>query len=141
MRGAARRTPEAQPRLTGVLAMGAKPSAEDPLVSQAFDASKHEDLARAVENLSPDEAQFFLAKLESALRKRKVQLLGYLVAILAWVVMMIGALAYFGLADGFVGWVFLVPFAVVGAILYIFGRWANRIGKTAPKEPGYDPKP
>ncbi|HEY1557141.1 MAG TPA: hypothetical protein VGF94_20035 [Kofleriaceae bacterium] len=118
-----------------------KPPAEDPLVAQAFDASKHDQLARAVEELSPEEAQFFLKKLEIALRKRKIQLLGYLVATLAWVLMMVGALAYFGLADGFVGWVFLVPFAVVGAILYGFGRWANKLGRSAPTEPRYDPKP
>jgi len=112
--------------------VAAKPPVEDPLVAKAFDASKHEDLARAVEKLSPEEAQFFLHKLEVALRKRKIQLLGYLVAIIAWVVLMVAALAYFGIADGFVGWAFLVPFAVVGAILYGFGRWANKVGAAKP---------
>ena len=121
--------------------MSSKPPAEDPLVAQAFDASKHEDLARAVEKLSPEEAQFFLHKLEVALRKRKIQLLGYLVAIIAWVLLMVAALAYFGIADGFVGWAFLVPFAVVGAILYGFGRWANKVGASQAPGPGYDPKP
>lgn len=110
----------------------AKPPPDDPLVASAFDASKHADLARAVEQLSPEEAAFFLAKLEAALRKRKIQLTGYLVAMATWLVCMVLALAYYGTHDGFVGWVFLVPFAVVGAVLYGFGRWSAKVGA------GYD---
>lgn len=105
----------------------AKPT-EDPLVAQAFDASKHVDLARAIEQLSPDEATFFLAKLEAALRKRKLQLTGYLVAMIVWLVGMVFALAYYGISEGFVGWVFLVPFGIVGLILYLFGKWAEKVG-------------
>lgn len=101
---------------------------EDPLVAKAFDKDKHEELARAVENLTPDEAEFFVAKLEAALRKRKLQLTGYLVAMLVWVLGMMLALAYFGTHAGFMGWVFLLPFGVVGAVLYGFGRWATRVG-------------
>jgi hypothetical protein len=106
---------------------------EDPLVAQAFDASKHEDLARAIEQLSPDEAAFFLHKLEGALKKRKLQLTGYLVALLAWLIGTVAALAYYSMSDGFVAWVFIVPFGVVGAILYGFGKWANRVGAALPK--------
>ncbi len=108
---------------------------EDPLVAKAFDASKHEDLARAIEQLSPDEAEFFLFKLENALKKRKLQLSGYLVALVVWLVGTVLALAYYGVSDGFVGWVFLVPFGAVGVILYAFGRWANRVGARVPKAP------
>jgi hypothetical protein len=102
--------------------------AEDPLVSKAFDADKHEELARAIEKLNPEEAQFFLEKLERAVKKRKIQITGYLFAILVWVVGMMFALAYYGMASGFVGWVFVAPFGAVGAILYAFGKWANRVG-------------
>lgn len=105
-------------------------SAEDPLVAQAFDAKKHEDLARAVEQLSPEEAAFFVHKLEMALRKRKIQITGYLVAMVVWLVAMTLAMAYAGTHDGFVGWVFLLPFGFVGVILYTFGRWAERVAKT-----------
>ena len=114
-------------------------ASDDPLVAKAFDADKHEELARAVEQLSPEEAQFFLHKLEMALRKRKIQLMGYLVAMLVWVVGMVVALIVFGMADGFVGWVFLAPFGVVGLILYLFGKWANKVG-SAPPPVGYDRK-
>lgn len=108
---------------------------EDPLVAKAFDANQHDELARAVEQLSPEEAKFFLLKLEAALRKRKLTLLGYLVAMVVWLVGMVLALAYFGIAEGFVGWAFLVPFGAVGVILYIFGRWANKVGR-GPPPPG-----
>jgi hypothetical protein len=108
--------------------------AEDPLVAQAFDAKKHEDLARAIEKLSSDEAAFFLDRLERALRKRKIQITGYLVAMAAWLVGMTLALAYFGTHDGFTYWVFVVPFGMVGAILYGFGAWSDRVARS-PGEP------
>jgi len=117
-------------------------SAEHPLVAKAFDAKKHEELARAIENLTSEEAAFFLHKLENAIRKRKVQLTGYLAAMVAWLVTMVGALLYFGSHDGFVIWVFLVPFACVGAILYGFGRRAERISNAPPRArvaPATDP--
>jgi hypothetical protein len=103
--------------------------AEDPLVAQAFDPKKQEDLARAIEKLSPDQAAFFLHKLEMAIRKRKIQITGYLVAMGVWLVGMMFALAYFGMHDGFVGWVFLAPFGLVGVVLYVFGKWADAVGR------------
>jgi hypothetical protein len=102
-------------------------SSDDPLVAQAFDKTRHEELARAVEKLTPDEAAFFLLKLEASIRKRKTQIVGYLVAMLVWVLAMLGALAYFGTHDGFVGWVFLIPFGFVGVTLFAFGKWSERV--------------
>ncbi len=119
----------------------AQPEGEDELVKHAFDASRHEELARAVEQLSPEEAQFFLTKLEAALKKRKIQLMGYLVAMFAWLVGMLFALAYYGMAKGFVGWVFLAPFGVVGLILFVFGKWANKVGGKARPKPHVEAKP
>ena len=116
-----------------------KPADEDPMVAKAFKADSHEELARAVEKLSADEAQFFLAKLEAAIRKRKIQITGYLVAMLVWVVGMMGALAYYGTHDGFVGWVFLTPFLLVGVILFAFGKWADRVGASAKASPSAPP--
>jgi hypothetical protein len=93
-------------------------------------------LEEAIAKLSPDEAAFFLQALEGKLKKRKIQLTGYLVAMVVWLVAMLGALAYYGASDGFVIWVFLVPFALLGVILFAFGKWATKVGgpdKTAPK--------
>jgi hypothetical protein len=102
---------------------------DDPLVSQVFDAGKHEELARAIARLSPEDAARFLHKLEMAILKRKIQLTGYLVALVVWLGGMVFALAYYGTHSGFVGWVFLVPFALVGVILYAFGSWGERVAK------------
>lgn len=113
-----------------------KPAAEDPMVAQAFKAESHEDLARAVERLTSEEAAFFLLKLEAAIKKRKLQITGYLVAMLVWILGMMGALVWYGTHDGFVGWVFIAPFGLVGVILFAFGKWAERVGTvTAPPTP------
>lgn len=111
-------------------------SAEDPLVAKAFDRKKHDELERAIEKLSSDEAAFFLHKLEHAYKKRKLQLTGYLVAMVAWLVSMVAALIYFGSHTGFVYWVFVVPFGIVGVILYAVGKWSERVGNTP-----YTPRP
>ena len=103
---------------------------EDVLAEDVFDPRKHDDLAKAVAQLSPDEAAFFLRKLEAVITKRKIHLTGYLVAMVVWLASMLGALAYYGTHDGFVGWIFLVPFALVGAILWGFGRWAERVAES-----------
>jgi hypothetical protein len=113
-------------------------SVEDPLVAKAFDRKQsHEELARAIAQLEPEEAAFFLHKLEMALRKRKIQLGGYLAAMVAWLAGMTLALIYFGMHDGSTAWAFIVPFGIVGAILYGFGTWAERVGRRPP--PGAPP--
>jgi hypothetical protein len=116
---------------------------EDPLVEDVFDPRKHDDLAKAVARLSPDEAAFFLARLEAAVTKRKIQLTGYLVAMAVWLAGMLGALVYYGSRDGFVGWVFLVPFALVGVVLWGFGRRSERVAEsiriTAGRRPAEKP--
>ena len=103
---------------------------EGPSAEDVFDPRKHDEIAKAVAQLSPEEALFFLSKLEAVVTKRKIQLTGYLVAMVVWLAGMVGALVYYGSHDGFVGWVFLLPFALVGAVLWGFGRWSERIAKT-----------
>jgi len=114
----------------------AKEPVEDPLVAAAFDKDKHADLASMVAQLSPDEAQFFLGKLERALRRRRIQLFGYLVAMLLWASSMLVALAAYGLMTGVLPYMlFLVPFLLVGLVLFGFGKWADRVGgKSAPRK-------
>ncbi len=108
-------------------------AAEDPVVAQASAAPKDEEVARAIAKLTPEEATYFMHQLELVQRKRKIQITGYLIAMGGWLVSMFFALAYTGMHNGFVGWVFLVPFALVGAILYGFGRWAERVWKAPPR--------
>jgi hypothetical protein len=108
--------------------------ADLPDVEHAFDKDKHDELARAIEKLDPEQAAYFLFKLERSLRKRKLQLAGYLVAMFVWLAGMLFALAYYGMAQGFAGWVFLVPFALVGVILFAFGKWSEKVGAMPPRE-------
>ncbi len=110
-----------------------KPAASN--VEHGFDPEKpatSDELEKAIKQLNPDEAAFFLTRLEVSLKKRKVQLTGYIVAMAVWLVAMLFALAYYGIATGFVGWVFLAPFGLVGLIIYAFGKWADRIGASNP---------
>jgi hypothetical protein len=111
-----------------------EPALPDDALEQLGDRSKHDELARAIQQLSPEEAAYFLTKLEIAIKKRRIQIAGYLFGLLAWVVGMWFALAYYGVAKGFVGWVFLVPFALFGVIIYAFGMWANRLRPPARPE-------
>jgi hypothetical protein len=107
-----------------------QPGTLDP--EHAFDPEKQDALAEAIKRLSPQEAAYFLWKMEVALRKRKLQLSGYLVAIGVWLVGMVSALVIYGTTTGFVGWVFFVPFGLVGLVLWGFGTWADRIGAQKP---------
>ena len=51
-----------------------------------------------------------------------------------WLAGMLFALVVYGTSDGFVGFVFLVPFALLGLTLWAFGKWAEKIGKRAPPQ-------
>jgi hypothetical protein len=108
-----------------------KPDGND--VEEAISsATKQAELAQAIEKLSPEEASFFLFTIENKLRARKIQLLGYLIGIVIWLAGMFFALVYYGLAEGFSGWVFLVPFGAFGGILYGFGKWSDKVSKRKP---------
>ena len=101
----------------------------EELVEAALDPRKEDDVAKAISQLSPEEAAHFVEILERAIRRRRIQLIGYLTALVVLQTGMLLALAYYGAADKgtFVGWVFFVPFLAVGLIFFLFGRWANRL--------------
>lgn len=103
-------------------------SKAEELASAALDPRKEDDVAKAISQLTPEEAAHFVELLERAIKKRRIQLIGYLCALVALLIGMLLAIAYYGAADKgtFVGWVFFLPFIAVGAIFYLFGRWANR---------------
>lgn len=109
-----------------------------------FDAaSKEAELAAAIKQLSPEEAQFFLTKLEAAYRKRKIQLTGYLVSIGMFLGGFVAAIVYSASASGFTAWIWLLPFMLVGLTLFAFGRWSERAGRPAevPAAPQVTKKP
>lgn len=113
----------------------AKNDNEDEVVKAAFDAGSQIDLVQLIKELPPEHAAYYVAKLEAAYKKRKLQLSGYLVALVAWLISMVLALGYFGANDGFTGWVFLLPFGIVGGVLWAFGRWADVVGNSVGPPP------
>jgi hypothetical protein len=80
------------------------------------------------DNLSPEELAVLTRAVERIARRRKIQLIGYTLALLVMIVGMLGSLYVYGISPPgkFVGWVFFVPFAAVGAILWIFGKLSKR---------------
>jgi hypothetical protein len=117
---------------------------EDPVVASAFDKeAKTADLVQLLKELPPEQAAYYVAKLEAAYKKRKLQFTGYLVALVAWLVAMLLALGYYGANEGFTGWVFLVPFTILGLVLFAFGRWAELVGNSVgpPPESASQPAP
>ena len=102
-------------------------------------ASPEEERAvtEAIQKLSPADAEMFLHKLERAIAKRRIQLWGYLMALLVWAVAMFFSLAFYGAADphSFRSWIFAMPFLGIGLVLYLFGALAERAGKAPPKVP------
>lgn len=114
----------------------------EAVAESAFDKGSQVDLAKLLLELPPEQAAYYLAKLEAAYKKRRLQLSGYVVALVSWLVAMLMALAYYGANDGFTGWVFLIPFLIVGLVIWGFGRWAEVVGKSVgPPPEGMKPAP
>jgi hypothetical protein len=69
-----------------------------------------------------------IAAIEKVERRRKLMLAGYLASLVVLLGGMAGAFYVYGTAprDQFWGWVFLLPFALVGGVLWLFGRLARR---------------
>lgn len=101
----------------------------EALAQDALDPKNQDDVARAISQLTPEEAAHFVGVLEKAIKRRRIQLIGYLLSLVVLLVGMVLALAYYGASEegSFVGWVFFLPFLAVGALFYVFGRWANRV--------------
>jgi len=85
-------------------------------------------VAAAIEQLTPDEARKVIHLLEQTVKRRKIQLYGYLTGGAVLLVGTIAALVYYGQAEEgtFVGWAFLVPLGLCGLILIAFSRWSDR---------------
>jgi hypothetical protein len=104
-------------------------SAGEALARAALADPRDTSLEERIKQLTPQEAQLFVQALELAMKKRRIMLAGYLLSLLV----LLG-----GLLWGFYhhtthldtplrGWVFLVPMAGCGAILWLSGRLARRI--------------
>jgi len=88
-----------------------------------------EDIEQQVGKLSADEAAVFLRILEVTLKRRRIQLLGYLCALFAVVFGMIFALYMWSKREPgtFIGWVFILPPATGALAIWLFGKWSNSV--------------
>jgi hypothetical protein len=82
----------------------------------------------AVASLPPEKAAELVALLEASIRRRKIELVGYLAAAVVLLLgMVIAIYAYGAAAEGrFVGWVFILPLALAGLVMIAVGRAARR---------------
>ena len=89
-----------------------------------------ESLEEAIANLSPEQAEMFMRVLSLTMKKRRLMLLGTLLALFLLVAGTLVAFVTFHNREPgqFALWVFLVPFALAGATLWGFGRMAKRAG-------------
>ena len=78
--------------------------------------------------LTPEQEAAFQRALLRLRRRRQIQLTGYVVSLVVIVFGVLAGLVLFGRAPNvrLVGWVFLVPLGLAGAVLWFFGRWARK---------------
>lgn len=89
-----------------------------------------ESLEEAIAKLTPEQTEMFMNALMLTMKKRRLMLIGTLMALL---VLLLGTvLAFIAFANrepgSFKIWVFLVPFAGAGFSMWFFGRLAKRAG-------------
>jgi hypothetical protein len=100
------------------------------IADAARDPERHARLAAAIEQLTPEEAIKVLDVLEREMKMRSLQLYGYILSGIVLIIGMLGVLVYWGsVPEGTpIAWTIPMPFLLVGIILFVFGRWANRAG-------------
>lgn len=112
------------------------------LAEQLNDPAFRERIEQAIAALPPEKAAELVALLEASIRRRKVELIGYIAAAVVLLIgMVIAVYAYGKAAHGqFIGWVFLAPLAAAGVIMIAVARWAakreatERQQRSAPKD-------
>jgi hypothetical protein len=104
---------------------------EGKATGESPDGSTDESIEDQIAKLTPEQAEMFARALELAMKKRRIMFLGHIGALVALLASFVAALYIFANREPgtFVGWVFLVPFALVGAMLIGFGKLAKRIKK------------
>ncbi len=97
---------------------------------EATAALEGETLDEAIAKLTPEQAAMFMRALALTMRKRRLVLVGNLLALLLLIIgLMFAFVAYGNRTPGsFTGWVFLVPFGSTGFVLWFFGKLAKRAG-------------
>jgi hypothetical protein len=97
---------------------------EDP----PSDEDKKRALARAIAELTPEQAANFERLLARAAKRRLILLVGYLLSLVVLLAGALWAFYIYGTSEpgSFRAWVFLVPLAAMGLIFFAAGRLARR---------------
>ena len=98
------------------------------LAERLADPAFRAQIEEAVATMPPEKAAELVAMLEQSLRRRKIELYGYLAAAVLMLVGMVLSLWVYGASDGgtFMSWIFLVPLALAGLVMWGVGRWSRR---------------
>ena len=85
--------------------------------------------ALADENRTPEQRAALLRAFERLQKRRRIYLAAYLLALTIAVTGLVATLVIYGRAQrgAFVAWIFLVPMGLIGAVFWLFGRWAKRV--------------
>jgi hypothetical protein len=99
------------------------PELTDRLADPAFRAQIEE----GIKNMPPEKAAELVAMLEASLRRRRIELYGYIGAAVVLLVGMVVALYIYGATDhgNFMSWIFLIPMGLAGGVMWLVGRRAN----------------
>lgn len=104
-----------------------KPS-PSPLPLDKLDPRDPAALAAVLTQLSPEQANAFLERLERIALRRKVQTWGYLMALLVFALGVLIALFYWALAQTWESVMLLVVPVILAALVLIgFGKWAKQL--------------
>jgi hypothetical protein len=92
-------------------------------------SGREAELQQRLAELTPEQAEMFVRALELAMKKRRIMLFGYMASLLGLLAGSVWALYIYVTHEPgtFIGWAFLVPFAVAGLIMLTFGRVAKGI--------------
>lgn len=105
-------------------------SEEEQASSDSSDGIDGESLDEAIAKLTPEQTEIFMRALAHTMRKRRLMLMGNLLALLVMVFGMV--FAFFSYSNrepgSFAGWVFLIPFGGAGFCMWLFGTLAKRSG-------------
>ena len=98
------------------------------LADRAMKYADNDELRAELEQLSPEEAAVFVLLVEKQLKKRRLQLLGYALSLLVFLLgMLLAFYLYANREPGeFMGWAFLLPFIVVAGMFMLFGQLSKR---------------
>jgi hypothetical protein len=97
------------------------------LAERLADPAFRAEIEEGLRSMPPEKAAELVAMLEAALRRRRIELYGYIGAAVVLLFGMVGALYFYGASDhgNFMAWIFLLPMGLAGLVMWLVGRWSR----------------